>query len=114
MTTTIEGELEIDHVRGVIYFHNKLGYSTLRICNLPTPIPSPPKRVREFAKRDVKPLYQLDYDSGREEIERLRMQILKLKPFVVSVSVITEHRCPSCDAIDVVEKAIKELEIHEV
>ncbi len=46
-------------------------------------------------------------------IGRQRMQILKLKAFVLSVSVITEHRCPSCDAIDVVTEALKDLEIHE-
>ena len=35
MITHLEGELEIDHERGVIYFHNKAnGSSTLRICRL--------------------------------------------------------------------------------
>jgi len=67
MTTIIEGQLEIDHERGVIYFHNNEGYTTLRICNLQTPIPRPPKRIRKFAKRDVKPLYQLDYSWPGED-----------------------------------------------
>lgn len=40
-TTKIQGELEIDHERGVIYFHNDEGYTTLRICQLPKPIPGP-------------------------------------------------------------------------
>lgn len=43
----IKGELEIDHKRGVIYFHtldeNTVttfgGVTILRICNLPKPIP---------------------------------------------------------------------------
>ena len=47
--TEIPGTLEIDHVRGVIYFHvcdplllEQLGQQTiLRICHLPTPIPFP-------------------------------------------------------------------------
>ncbi len=41
MTTKIEGVLEIDHDRGVIYFHSEEGYTALRICRLPTPIPNP-------------------------------------------------------------------------
>lgn len=40
MITKIKGELEIDHERGVIYFHgDKSGFTHLRICNLPKPIP---------------------------------------------------------------------------
>ena len=44
-TSTIEGRLEIDHNRGVIYFHADPGemgaatVTTLRICSLPIPIP---------------------------------------------------------------------------
>lgn len=35
-----EGQLEIDHGRGVIYFHSReTGTTKLRICKLPTPIP---------------------------------------------------------------------------
>lgn len=45
--TTIPGYLEIDHVRGVVYFHTndqkvteKCGTVTvLRLSNLPTPVP---------------------------------------------------------------------------
>jgi len=40
MTTRIKGEMEIDHERGVIYFHSNTGETLLRICRLPTPIPS--------------------------------------------------------------------------
>ena len=41
MIETIEGQLEIDSARGVIYFHSKkTGHTVLRIGNLPTPIPS--------------------------------------------------------------------------
>jgi len=46
-TTKIQGELEIDHSRGVVYFHTTdskqlavYGTTTvLRICSLPKPIP---------------------------------------------------------------------------
>jgi hypothetical protein len=48
MTVEMNGKLEIDAERGVIYFHatdpkvvEKLGFVTvLRICRLPTPIPT--------------------------------------------------------------------------
>jgi hypothetical protein len=35
----IKGQLEIDHDRGVIYFHSLTGQTELRICRLPYPIP---------------------------------------------------------------------------
>lgn len=34
MSITIKGELEIDHVRGVVYFHDEKGKTVLRICQL--------------------------------------------------------------------------------
>lgn len=37
--STHQGELEIDHERGVIYFHGHTGQTMLRICRLPKPIP---------------------------------------------------------------------------
>ena len=44
MTTKLPAEIEIDHDRGVIYIHvvegPLAGSTILRICNLPTPIPS--------------------------------------------------------------------------
>ncbi|MDP2665488.1 MAG: hypothetical protein Q8P23_02495 [bacterium] len=49
MTIKFEGELEIDQARGVIYFHDELGITLLRISRLPTPIPSP-----KTEKPDVK------------------------------------------------------------
>lgn len=47
MTTELLGTLEIDHERGVIYFHAHdpigfIGVTVLRICSLP-PIPGPLK-----------------------------------------------------------------------
>jgi hypothetical protein len=42
MTIEIEGTLEIDQERGVIYFHSRsTGVTDLRLCDLPTPIPDP-------------------------------------------------------------------------
>lgn len=38
-TQKIEGQLEIDHDRGVIYFHANKGYTALRIGGLPQCIP---------------------------------------------------------------------------
>lgn len=40
-TLEIEGTLEIDQDRGVIYFHTKEGITLMRMCSLPTPIPDP-------------------------------------------------------------------------
>lgn len=38
--TAVNGQLEIHHDRGVIYFHSfEDGGTKLRICRLPTPIP---------------------------------------------------------------------------
>lgn len=42
MTILIDGQLEIDQERGVIYFHSQVtGTTALRICSLPKPIPDP-------------------------------------------------------------------------
>jgi len=46
MTIKIDGELEIDMKRGVIYFHSKeTGHSSLRICCIPKALMIDP---REF------------------------------------------------------------------
>lgn len=42
MKTSINGELEIDHTSGTIYFHTREGRSILRIQGLPAPIPQKP------------------------------------------------------------------------
>lgn len=48
-TQTFDGQLEIDSDRGVIYFHSsKNGQTLLRICRLPTPIPSLAGEVPEM------------------------------------------------------------------
>lgn len=54
--TSIKGTLEIDHDRGVIYFHISdknliLKYNTvtaLRICRLPKPIPAIDQRMLDI------------------------------------------------------------------
>jgi len=55
MTSLIKGTLEIDHNRGVIYFHSSdTGHTPLRICSLPKPIPD----VSEYAKSiDITHMY---------------------------------------------------------
>lgn len=40
MTNRLDGTLEIDNGRGVIYFHCNDGTTILRICRLPIPIPN--------------------------------------------------------------------------
>ena len=40
---TIEGQLEVDPARGVIWFHHD-GGTKLRICGIPTPLPD----LREY------------------------------------------------------------------
>ncbi len=52
-TTKIDGQLEIDHDRGVIYFHSNLGHTVLRICNLPTPIPKDKVRRLDLSGLDI-------------------------------------------------------------
>lgn len=42
MKTKVNGELEIDHKTGTIYFHTQEGRSILRIQGLPAPIPQKP------------------------------------------------------------------------
>ncbi len=55
MATLISGVLEVDHERGVIYFHinpnivNQYGVVTaLRICSLPKPIPKIKERMLDI------------------------------------------------------------------
>ena len=55
--TVIDGQLEIDHLRGVIYFHCSdpaiaekwNGVTLLRVCGLPTPLP---ERAMDVSFRD--------------------------------------------------------------
>lgn len=70
MTRKFKGELEIDDYRGVIYFHvddpktasEYESVTTLRICNLPTPIP---KRAL-----DVTHLVGCDWDGRPGKLKR--------------------------------------------
>jgi hypothetical protein len=64
MITKLKGELEIDHDRGVIYFHtsNKTfakkanAITILRICQLPTPIP-------EYKQLDITHMFGVDWSK---------------------------------------------------
>lgn len=40
MKTYYEGQLEIDHNSGVIYFYSQAGMAVLRICSLPKKVPN--------------------------------------------------------------------------
>jgi hypothetical protein len=68
MTTEIKGILEIDHTRGVIYFHTtdeqmieRYGTVTpLRLCSLPTPIPT-------HAAMDVTHMVGVSWASNKEK-----------------------------------------------
>ncbi len=51
MITTLQGELQIDHSRGVIYFHQHSEDAVptvLRICQLPKPIPQVQDRMLDI------------------------------------------------------------------
>ncbi len=49
-TSVFKGELEIDHQRGVIYFHSAGGGggTILRIGGLPKPVPEPKQRMLDI------------------------------------------------------------------
>ncbi|KKQ07935.1 MAG: hypothetical protein US20_C0026G0003 [Candidatus Pacebacteria bacterium GW2011_GWF1_36_5] len=66
MTIQIDGVLEIDQERGVIYFHSiQTGHSPLRICSLPTPIPNP----SEYSKAlDITHMHGCSWGNTKPEI----------------------------------------------
>jgi hypothetical protein len=67
-TTTIMGALEIDHDRGVIYFHAldvyrfDAGITVLRICQLPKPIPKP---ERGSSLLDITHMYGASWEGKK-------------------------------------------------
>jgi hypothetical protein len=62
MTHTIQGYLEIDSQRGVIYFHSvRTGITNLRICRLPTPIP-------EETELDITHMHGTNWGNGPEKM----------------------------------------------
>lgn len=63
-TTVINGQLQICHERGVIYFHDK-NQCVLRICSLPTPIPQLKKEGGLFQRTlDITHLYGCDWGKA--------------------------------------------------
>lgn len=70
-TTEIQGMLEIDHDRGVIYFHaGKKDFimqnnvvTVLRICSLPKPIP----QVRDHGCLDITHMKCADW--GKDKVD---------------------------------------------
>ena len=69
MSTVLNGQLEIDHNRGVIYFHltdpedvKKYGTVTvLRICSLPKPIPE-----IKGNSLDISHMFGTDWKPGKK------------------------------------------------
>ena len=69
MTTNIAGVLEIDHDRGVVYFHASemdiaLTYGTVtlfRICQLPSPIPEGAIDITHLVGMSVEPVKRDSY-----------------------------------------------------
>lgn len=71
MKILIEGQLEIDTERGVMYFHSNEGYTALRISGLPRPIPKPGKLTRML---DIAHMHGCDWDgkTTREKDDEVR------------------------------------------
>lgn len=65
MRTKINGELEIDHVSGTIYFHTEEGRTVLRIKGLPTPI----------SKNPVGDIFDVRYEEGSVSWEPIPMEL---------------------------------------
>lgn len=79
MTIRIDGELEIDQERGVIYFHSAMtGTTVLRICQLPKPIPDPRWIIRNGAIQqtgrmlDIAHMFGADWGSDIEAYYKAR------------------------------------------
>ena len=63
MSILLNGQLEIDAERGVIYFHSKeTGATVLRICNLPKPIPETDAGMRRGI--DITHMVGCDWERG--------------------------------------------------
>lgn len=68
-TTNIEGVLEIDNHRGVIYFHSKHGMTVLRIEGLPRPIPKVNGTLKDQRMLDISHMRGADW--GERNIDRV-------------------------------------------
>lgn len=88
---SIPGTLEIDHGRGVIYFHSsKTGQTVLRICQLPVPIPddrgldithmfgadwdgTPQRRKEAVEPREMSPVLGFGEGSPKKFVSKARL-----------------------------------------
>jgi hypothetical protein len=71
MTQIIDGQLEIDAERGVIYFHSaETGQTVLRISRLPHPVPI----AGESTLLDITHMYGVSWDSRKTCQERAEKQ----------------------------------------
>ncbi len=80
MTIQIDGQLEIDQERGVIYFHSAItGTTLLRICSLPKPIPDPRWIIEDGEVQkighmlDITHMYGADWGTDLKEHYREHM-----------------------------------------
>ena len=116
-TSKIEGQLEIDHQRGVIYFHaKKTGSTLLRICSLPKPIPQ--DRHLDVTARDAicnwknteeqaHPTYKCDNCGKRYADDDERIAMDKIKDLSMRVDPgceVPAGECPECGALVYLEK----------
>jgi hypothetical protein len=84
MTIKIDGQLEIDSERGVIYFHNgSTGVTDLRICNLPIPIPDPRWIIRngvvekEGSPLDITHMYGASWSNQSSvKVEKIKRNVI--------------------------------------
>ncbi len=74
-TVKIQGQLEIDQQRGVIYFHSATGGTVLRVCQLPTPIPEITKLT---ALLDIAHMYGVSWLGE----PRIKDDLMRLHPRV--------------------------------
>lgn len=68
-TTSIEGVLEIDNHRGVIYFHSKNGITVLRMEGLPRPIPNVTGTLKDKRMLDISHMRGTDW--GERNIDKV-------------------------------------------
>jgi|1185.fasta_scaffold595168_1 hypothetical protein len=65
---TINGcQLEIDENRGVIYVHGPMGWTLLRICRLPTPIPDPQVDLTRARLLDITHMHGVDWAGSGDK-----------------------------------------------
>jgi len=65
-----KGELEVDYTRGVIYFHTNEGYTILRICRLPVPLPE----VGPETLLDITHMHGVSWAATKTPFDGIRLE----------------------------------------